>query len=159
MSTDPNRVAFDRIIASHPWITGVRRASEVIAGMPSNLILHAAPPTNWSGMSDLMRGGMIGAALFERIARTPEEAIAKAEAGEIKFDAAQNYGAMAGGVGSITASLPVVVVEDRSNTNRSCHFLMEGLQGGEHDDPGLMMIVRDEMLKTVLSLPFLAHCA
>ena len=74
-----------------------------------------------------MRGGMIGAALFERIARTPEEAIAKAEAGEIKFDAAQNYGAMAGGVGSITASLPVVVVEDRSNTNRSCHFLMEGL--------------------------------
>lgn len=127
MSTDPNRVAFDRIIASHPWITGVRPASEVIAGMPSNLILHAAPPTNWSDMSDLMRGGMIGAALFERIARTPEEAIAKAEAGEIKFDAAQNYGAMAGGVGSITASLPVVVVEDRSNTNRSCHFLMEGL--------------------------------
>jgi len=126
MSTDPNRVAFDRIIASHPWITGVRPASEVIAGMPSNLILHAAPPTNWSDMSDLMRGGMIGAALFERIARTPEEAIAKAEAGEIKFDAAQNYGAMAGGVGSITASLPVVVVEDRSNANRSCHFLMEG---------------------------------
>ena len=40
---------------------------------------------------------------------------------------AQNYGAMAGGVGSITASLPVVVVEDRSNANRSCHFLMEGL--------------------------------
>ena len=33
---------------------------------------------------------------------------------------------MAGGVGSITASLPVVVVEDRSNANRSCHFLMEG---------------------------------
>src|SRR5262245_11285402 len=74
-----------------------------------------------------MRGGMIGAALFERSARTPEEAIAKAEEGEIKFDAAQNYGAMAGGVGSITASLPVVVVEDRSNANRSCHFLMEGL--------------------------------
>jgi hypothetical protein len=65
--------------------------------MHSNLILHAAPPATWSDMSDLMRGGMIGAALFEGIARTPEEVIAKAESGEIKFDSAQNYGAMAGG--------------------------------------------------------------
>jgi hypothetical protein len=32
-------------------------------------------------------------------------------------------------------------------------------QGGEHNDPGLMMIVRNESLKTVLSLPFLAGCA
>ena len=32
-------------------------------------------------------------------------------------------------------------------------------QGGEHDDPGLMMIVRNESLKTVLSLPFFAGCA
>jgi hypothetical protein len=32
-------------------------------------------------------------------------------------------------------------------------------QGGEHNDPGLMMIVRNESLKTVLSLPFLAGYA
>jgi hypothetical protein len=127
MSGDPNRLAFDRIVASQPWITGVRRASEVIDGMHSKLILHAAPPVTWSDMSDLMRGGMIGAALFEGIARTAQEAAALAVAGEIRFDAAQNYGAMAGGVGSITASMPVMVVEDKSNSNRSCHFLMEGL--------------------------------
>ena len=127
MSADPNRVAFDRIIASHPWLTGVRPASEVIEGMRPNLILHAAPPTTWSKMSDLMRGGMIGAALYEGLARTPQEAVAKAEAGEIEFDAAQDHGAMAGGVGSITASLPVVVVEDKPNGSRSFHFLMEGL--------------------------------
>ena len=87
MSADPNRVAFDRIIASHPRIAGVRPASEVIAGMHSSLILHAAPPTNWSDMSDLMRGGMIGAALFEGIASTPEEVVERAESGDIKFDA------------------------------------------------------------------------
>ena len=74
-----------------------------------------------------MRGGMIGAALYEGLARTPEEAIAKAQSGEIEFDAAQNHGAMAGGVGSITASMPVMVVEDSSNGNISTHFLMEGL--------------------------------
>lgn len=127
MASSPNALAFERIVASHPWLVGVRPASEVIRDLPRNLILHAAPPTSWRDMSELMRGGMIGAALFEGLARTPEEAIAKAEAGEIKFDAAQNRGAMAGGVGSITASLPVMVVEDRSNGNRSCHFLMEGL--------------------------------
>ncbi len=33
---------------------------------------------------------------------------------------------MAGGAGSITASTPVVVLEDRANGNRAFHFLMEG---------------------------------
>ena len=38
--------------------------------------------------------------------------------------------------------------------------IIKGLrQGGEHNDPGLMMIVRNESLKTVLSLPFLAGYA
>jgi hypothetical protein len=122
MTSNTNRIAFERIVASHPWLIGVRPASEVISNMRPNLILHAAPPTTWRDMSDLMRGGMIGAALFEGLARTPEETVAKVEAGEIDFDAAQNHGAMAGGVGSITASLPVMVVEDKSNSNRSFHF-------------------------------------
>jgi hypothetical protein len=127
MATDPNALAYERIVASHPWLVGVRAATDVIKDMPPNLILHAAPPTTWAEMSELMRGGMIGAALFEGLARTPQEAIVKAQTGEIVFDAAQNHGAMAGGVGSITANLPVMVVEDRTNGNRSMHFLMEGL--------------------------------
>src|SRR5262245_21355582 len=127
MSVDPNALAYERIIASHPWLTGVRPAAEVVPGMRKNLILHAAPPTTWGQMSELMRGGMIGAALYEGLAHTPAEAVAKAESGEIAFAAAQDHGAMAGGVGSITASLPVMVVEDRANGNRSTHFLMEGL--------------------------------
>jgi uncharacterized protein DUF1116 len=127
MATDPNALAYQRLVASHPWLVGVRPAAEVVPGVRRNLILHAAPATTWQNMSELMRGGMIGAALIEGLARTPAEAVAKAESGEIAFDAAQNHDAMAGGVGSITASTPVMVVEDRSNGNRSTHFLMEGL--------------------------------
>ena len=45
---------------------------------------------------------------------------------------------MAGGVGSIPASLPVMVLEDRANGNRAFHFLMEGfgrtLVLGMYDD-------------------------
>lgn len=127
MTSEPNCLAFERIVASHPWLIGVKRAADVVPGLAPDLILHAAPPTTWVAMGDGMRGGMIGAALFEGLARTPEEAVAKAEAGQIRFDAAQNHDAMAGGVGSITASMPVMVVEDRSNGNRATHFVMEGL--------------------------------
>jgi len=126
MSADPNAVAYDRMVRSHPWLVGVRAAGEVIPTLRRNLILHAAPPIAWARMSDLLRGGMIGAALFEGLASTPEEAVARAAAGEIEFGAAQDHGAMAGGVGSITASMPVMVVEDRSNGRRSVQFLMEG---------------------------------
>src|ERR1700736_2089503 len=123
----PNTIAYERMIASHPWLVGVRPAAEVVPGMRPNLILHAAPPVRWSHMGDLMRGGMIGAALYEGLARTPEEAAEKAQSGAIMFDAAQNHGGIAGGVGSITASMPVMVVEDRSNGNTATHFVMEGL--------------------------------
>jgi hypothetical protein len=141
MSAQANALAYERMVASHPWLVGVRPAAEVVPGLRKNLILHAAPPAAWKDMSDLLRGGMIGAALFEGLARTPEEAVARAEAGEIEFAPAQDFGAMAGGVGSITASLPVLVVEDRSNGNRSAHFLMEGfgrtLVFGAYDAPVL----------------------
>lgn len=127
MDKEPNAVAFEHMAASHPWLIGVKRAADVVPGMRANLILHASPPTTWARMGEGMRGGMIGAALFEGLARTPEEAIAKAEVGLIAFDAAQNHDALTGGVGSITASTPVMVIEDRYNGNRATHFLMEGL--------------------------------
>jgi uncharacterized protein DUF1116 len=141
VSADANSTAYDRMVASHPWLVGVRPASEVVPGMQRNLILHAAPATTWANMADLVRGGMIGAALFEGLADTPDAAIRKAAAGEIRFGAAQDHGAMAGGAGAIAASLPVMVVEDRSNGNRSAHFLMEGfgraLAFGAYEPPVL----------------------
>jgi hypothetical protein len=48
---------------------------------------------------------------------------------------------------------------DAAALNHAISIVSELRQGGGHDDPGLMMIVRNEMLKTVLSLPFLAGCA
>jgi hypothetical protein len=48
---------------------------------------------------------------------------------------------------------------DTAALEHAIRVVRELRQGGEHDDPGLMMVVRNEMLKTVLSLPFLAGCA
>jgi len=124
--TDANREAIGRVLASEPWLVGVKPAGEVVPRFAPNLILHAAPPAAWDDLSDLLRGGLVGAALFEQLAATEEEAEAKLRAGEIVLGAAQDHSAMAGGAGSITASLPVLVVEDRTNGNRAFHFLMEG---------------------------------
>ena len=138
MTMEPNAIAYERMVASHPWLVGVKRAADVVPGMKPSLILHASPPTTWAGMGEGMRGGMIGAALYEGLARTPGEAVAKAAAGEIQFAAAQDHEALTGGVGSISASTPVMVIEDRSNGNRATHFLMEGLGrtlvSGAYDD-------------------------
>jgi hypothetical protein len=149
--TEANRIAVERVLTSEPRLVGVRPAGEVVPGLERDLILHAAPPTRWDEMCELLRGGMIGAALFEGLARTPEEAEEKARRGEIRFAAAQDHHAMAGGVGSITASLPVMVVEDAAHGGRSFHFLMEGfgktLVLGMYDDEVLARLswFRDEL--------------
>lgn len=150
-SADANRAAIERVLASEPWLVGVKPAAEVVPGFAPNLILHAAPPAPWDDLSDLLRGGLVGAALFEGLAATAEEAKAKLRVGEIALGAAQDHAAMAGGAGSITASLPVLVLEDRANGNRAFHFLMEGfgktLILGMYDDEvrERLVWIRDEL--------------
>lgn len=117
------------MLAARPRLVAVRPAGEVVPRLERDLILHAAPAQPWAAMSELLRGGMIGAALNEGLAATPEEAERKAAAGEIRFAAAQDHAAMAGGVGSISWSTPVVVVEDAATGARAFHPVMEGLTG------------------------------
>jgi len=121
-----NREAIGRVLACEPWLVGVRPAGEVVPGLDADLILHAAPPLAWAEMGELLRGGLAGAAVFEGLAGSVEEAEELAARGAIRFAAAQDHGAMAGGVGSISASLPVAIVEDRATGARTFHFLMEG---------------------------------
>ena len=125
----PDAVALARLLAVRPRLVAVRPAGEVVPGLERDLILHAAPPQPWAEMSELLRGGMIGAALNEGLAATPEAAARKAVAGELRFAAAQDHASMAGGVGSITWSTPVVVVEDAATGRRAFHPVMEGLTG------------------------------
>jgi len=83
--------------------------------MRPELVLHAGPPTSWDELSPLLRTALAGAAEFEGLA--PDD---------VALGAAQDFGAMAGGAGAITASTPVVVVEDAVSGRRTFHFLMEG---------------------------------
>jgi hypothetical protein len=120
------RVAAEAVLACHPRLVGVRPAGEVVPGLEPGLILHAAPPTSWDAAAELLRAGLAGAAVFEGLAADVADAQRRLAAGEIRIGAAQDHGAMAGGVGSITASLPVMVVENEASGARAFHFLMEG---------------------------------
>lgn len=126
MLAEANRAAIERVLASEPRLVGVEPAAEVVPRFAPNLILHAAPSAPWDELPDLLRASLVGAALFEELAGSEEEAEAKLRAGEIVLGAAQDHAAMAGGAGSITASLPVLVVEDGVTGDRAFHFLMEG---------------------------------
>ena len=112
---EANRAAIERVLRVEPRLVAVRPALEVVPGMQPGLILHAAPPATWDELAPVLREGLLGAAAFEGL--DPEQ---------VELGAAQDHSAMAGGAGSITASTPVVVVEDRASGRRAFHFLMEG---------------------------------
>jgi uncharacterized protein DUF1116 len=105
----------DSVLACRPQLVGVKPALDVVPGMRPELILHAAPPTSWDDLSPLLHASLTGAAELEGL--SPREA---------ELGAAQDFDAMAGGAGAITASTPVVVVEDAASGRRAFHFLMEG---------------------------------
>ena len=49
--------------------------------------------------------------------------------------------------------------DDAAALDYAIRMVGELQRDGKHSDPGLMMIVRNEMRERVLSLPFLAGCA
>jgi len=94
-----NRTAVERMMASRPMLTGVGRALDVIPGMRSNLLLHAGPPITWERMSGPLRGAVIGALIFEKLASDEKEAVALVERGGIDFAPCHHHatvGPMAG---------------------------------------------------------------
>ena len=74
MSIDAaNAKAVKRMMEARPMLTGVDEARRVIPGMKDNLLLHAGPPIDWPRMSGPLRGAVIGALLFEGLAKSEKE--------------------------------------------------------------------------------------
>jgi hypothetical protein len=122
-----NREALGRLLAAQPVLVDVRPAIEVIPGMTRDTILHAGPPIDWPRMSGPLRGAVVGAVLYEGLAATPEDAARLAAAGGVRFDPCHHHAAVGPMAGVTTASMPVVVVENRAHGNRACSTLNEGL--------------------------------
>jgi hypothetical protein len=111
---------------ARPVLKSVATAREAIPGMQDDLLLHAGPPIEWKRMSGPLRGALIGAMLFEGLAKTEADATAMAERGEVRFDSCHHHGAVGPMAGVISASMKVYVVENAEHGNKSFSNLNEG---------------------------------
>ena len=123
---EANATAVDRMMSARPMLTGLGAAREVIPGMKDNLLLHAGPPIEWPRMSGPLRGAVIGAMLFEGLAKTEKEAAAMAEGGKVEFAPCHHHGAVGPMAGVISASMKVYVIENIEHGNKSFSNLNEG---------------------------------
>ncbi|MCZ6506814.1 MAG: DUF1116 domain-containing protein, partial [Acidobacteria bacterium] len=121
-----NRTAVESMMAAHPILTTVARAGEVIPGLDKKRILHAGPPIEWSAMSGPLRGGVIGALIYEGLASDREQAIHLIERGEIAFSPCHHHGVVGPMAGVTSASMMVYVVEDKALGSKAYSTLNEG---------------------------------
>ncbi len=107
-----NRECLRRLQEGTATLVDVRPAREVVPGMGDRVVLHAGPPVAWARMCGPMRGAVIGACLFEGWARTPEEAVALAAGGGLRFDPCHHHRAVGPMAGIVTPSMAVFVVRN-----------------------------------------------
>jgi len=121
-----NITAVNRMMEARPILKSVATARDVIPGMKDNLFLHAGPPIEWARMSGPLRGAIIGAMLFEGIAKSEAEATSMVERGEVEFDSCHHHGTVGPMAGVTSASMKVYVVENAEHGNKSFSNLNEG---------------------------------
>jgi len=122
-----NAEALERMLAVRPHWVDVARAGDVLPELDAErLLLHAGPPIAYEEMCGPMRAGVVGAALLEGWAETPEAAERMAAAGEIAFDPCHHHDAVGPMAGIISASMPLIVAEDPATGARAYSNLNEG---------------------------------
>ncbi|MGA3018927.1 MAG: DUF1116 domain-containing protein, partial [Bryobacteraceae bacterium] len=122
-----NEKAVQKILAGKPVLIGMAKAIEAVPGMKSGTILHAGPPIAWERMCGPMRGGVIGALLYERMAATPQEAEALAASGAIRFSPCHEHQSVGPMAGIISPSMPVFIVCNEEHGNYAYATINEGL--------------------------------
>ena len=122
-----NAEAARRIMSGQPVLMGVKPARDVIPGMTRNTILHAGPPIEWKDMCGPMRGAFIGAAIYEGLAATQEEAVALMDSGAIIYGPNHHHDAVGPMTGMISWSMPVFVVRNENFGNTAYCTINEGI--------------------------------
>jgi hypothetical protein len=122
-----NEIALARVLGAEPMWLDCLPAKDALTGMTERTILHAGPTVAWEHMAGPMQGAIIGALLFEGIAGDPDSARAMCEQGRIEFSPCHHFNAVGPMAGVISASMPVLVVEDANGGNRAFSNLNEGL--------------------------------
>lgn len=128
---DQGAITSAEIISNaQPYWVGVERAIDFLEGFDEHTVLHSGPPIEYCDMCELHKRGMRNAALFEGLAKTEEEAEGMILSGKIKIKSAFDFNTVGSGVGIISASVPLIICEDRSTGIRAGVFPHESKFGG-----------------------------
>jgi hypothetical protein len=122
-----NNQVVERFLNSRPVLVGIGKALDTVPGMTKKTILHSGPPVTWERMSGPMRGAVMGALIYEGLAKDIKEAEELASSGEISFDSCHHHDAVGPMAGVTSASMPVFIVENKTYGNKAFCNLNEGL--------------------------------
>jgi hypothetical protein len=122
-----NEQAMKKMFEAKPMWVDIQKAIDIVPGMKKNMILHAGPPITWERMCGPQRGAVMGALVYEGLAKTPEEAAELAASGEIEFDPCHHHQAVGPMAGIISASMPVIVTKNEAEGNLAFNTLNEGI--------------------------------
>ena len=124
---DANQEVIDRIRRGGAVLVGMGIAREVIPGMHSHMILHAGPPIEWERMCGPTRGAVMGALIYEGLAKDEVEAHKLAASGAIDFLPCHHHHAVGPMAGVVSPSMPVWIIENKAFGNHAYCTLNEGL--------------------------------
>jgi hypothetical protein len=124
---DANKKAVEIILNGMPVLVGLDIALNVIPGMKKNMILHSGPPITWDRMCGPTRGAIMGALIYEGIAKDISEAEKMASSGKIEYAPCHEHNAVGPMAGIISPSMPVFIIKNEKYGNYSYCTLNEGL--------------------------------
>lgn len=108
-----NAKVLEILTKGRPVWVDVRPAIEVIPGMTPTTILMPGPSIETDRITPPLRTSICGAAMHEGLAKSREEAWAMVERGEITVASSQTYNTGNAACMVTSASMPVIVVEER----------------------------------------------
>ena len=136
-----NQTALERIVDSDPVLVDVQLAGERFPEMKENWVFHAGPPIEWNKMPGSTRGAVIGALLYDGLAKTPEEAEKLAGSGDIHYVPNHDMGGVGGMTGIMTRSTPLYIIENKPyNTRSYAGMLTDRLIFGGYDAEALKAV-------------------
>lgn len=122
-----NKEATNRLIESQPILIDIAKAIDVIPGMNKSLILHSGPPIEVEEMCGPMFGALIGAVIFEGLARDVVESEKIIKSKKIKFEPCHHHNSVGPMAGVISPSMYVFVVKNEKYGNYAYCNINEGL--------------------------------
>ncbi len=124
---EANQEVLRRIKAARPVLVGMGIAKDVIPGMHEHKILHSGPPVTWERMCGPQRGAVMGALIYEGLARDGREAEILARSGRIEFAPCHHHHCVGPMAGVVSPRMPVFIVENKAFGNHAYCTQNEGL--------------------------------